>query len=339
VSPLLLIVAMAVPASADAPPIPPPYHSGAGSVCSDCHSMHFSQGHSWTGPDPVSATGALGGDWLGPTGPNRKLLKSASAAELCLACHDGLSQVPDVMMTDVNGLAERAAGFFETPLDVASFKGHNLGSDPNAGIPPSGGWELCYRCHFGGEMATATVTCIDCHSPHGRQSYRNLHWASDPDATPQITAFSSGSGVARYEQDNIGYAAPLADTTWREVSNICIDCHHVFSGPHYTSDGSGNSPYIRHPVTDSERGSRHPLDKVGANTDPANWVNGGQGFSIPRLPYIVSGATSYSEARVVASSNEVFCLSCHKAHGSLNPFGLRWAAYDTAGCQQCHGAK
>ena len=43
-------------------------------------------------------------------------------------------------------------------------------------------------------------------------------------------------------------------------------------------------------------------------------------------------------ASVVAANNEVFCLSCHQAHGSGNAFSLRWSGASglTAACQQCH---
>ena len=59
------------------------------------------------------------------------------------------------------------------------------------------------------------------------------------------------------------------------------------------------------------------------------------------LPFIAPGASTFTSASLVAANNEVFCLTCHKAHGSENPFSLRWdygarTATGTAGCRQCH---
>ena len=152
------------------------------------------------------------------------------------------------------------------------------------------------------------------------------------------------TGLDVYEQANIGYAAPAPGApagTWREVPNVCIDCHHNLSGYYYTRGNVEDGHPVKHPGTDSERGSQEPINKYAWGTDPAHWVAGdpGLGFSVGRLPFIVSGATSYAEATTVAENNEVFCLSCHKAHGSDEESSLRWSYRedgDNAGCQQCH---
>jgi hypothetical protein len=77
----------------------------------------------------------------------------------------------------------------------------------------------------------------------------------------------------------------------------------------------------------------------GAN--PAHWEAGvGSGFSTTRLRFVVSGAADFTAAAVVdARSNGVFCLTCHKAHGSDEAFGMTWPlgdGYRAPGCDQCH---
>ena len=315
-------------------------HFGATLLCSDCHSVHFSESHGFAGG--IVGTGAApGGDWLPSAGPNTYLLKAPSSTELCLTCHDGQSFAPDVVTMDSYGVNERPAGFF-AGLDAPNYKGHRISRNPG-GQPGSS--DLCDRCHFVGSPATASVQCIDCHNPHGNGYYRNLWWASDPGGEPPILASIRGgaTGKARYEAANVAYPAPSAGA-WVEVTNMCIDCHHTFFAPWYTDSGGwvgGFSPYHRHPGTNTESSGLYPINRTGARTDPANWVNGGAGFAVRRLPFVVVGATDFNTATVVAATNQVFCLSCHKAHGSENPFSLRWdygSASPTAaaGCQQCH---
>jgi predicted CXXCH cytochrome family protein len=289
----------------------------------------------------VSRSGVLGGDWLTSVGPNSYLLKAPSATELCLSCHDGQSFAPDVVDSDSYGLTERSAGHFAA-LETPNYKGHKISRDPGG---KAGSSELCDRCHFAGSFGTASVACTDCHNPHGNGYYRNLWWASEPGGEPPILASIRGgvAGRARYEATNVGYPAPSGGT-WVEVTNMCIDCHHTFFGPYYTDNGEwpgGFSPYHRHPGTNTEWGGSYPINRTAAHTDPTNWVNGGAGFTVRRLPFAVVGATDFSTATTVAATNQVFCLSCHKAHGSENPFSLRWdygsgSATAQAGCRQCH---
>lgn len=303
---------------------------GKGLICEKCHVMHYSEDGT---PLPADE------------GPFEHLLIKERSTELCLTCHDGKVDVPDVMgQDDANGLTERAAGFFAS-VNVENEYGHNL----QAG--KIGASALCSSCHSGGSFSTAKMGCTDCHDPHGKDvndslnySYRNLQWASNPDTSPMFKAFVKPdvTGLQTYEQKNVGYPAPDTKTSdWREVSNICFDCHHVFGDDGYTRNSKG--AIIRHPSTDSQRGIREKISKAGlAQTDIEHWQNGtGTGFTIARVPFIVPGATDYAEATTVASktgkiANEVFCLTCHKAHGSAYKASLRWSPDSSLGCQQCH---
>lgn len=291
------------------------FHGEDNLVCDKCHVMHQSE-------DP----------WL---------LNREGITELCLTCHDGKAGTPDVIgKEDINGLLERSAGFFSA-INAPNAFGHDLRADK------VGTQALCSNCHSGGSFSTAKVGCIDCHDPHGRSiddplhSYRNLRSLSKSGDGLIFRAFvrPGVTGLEVYERRNIGYTAPdRRASDWREVTGICFDCHHVFGEDGYTRNPDGVC--IRHPSTDSERGIRETVNRHGAQqTDPECWENGiGTGFAIARVPFIVSGAAEYTDSgtAAVSASNEVFCLTCHKAHGSAYRNSLRWHENSNLGCQQCH---
>ncbi len=322
---------------------------GSDLSCDKCHTMHASSdGDLPTMPDEPSGT---------PEGPNAHLLYKANTTDLCLVCHDGQTNIPDVVGVNVNDIGEnepRAGGRFGGGSGVGNLNGHNLG----AALDMSNGG--CETCHFGGQFSTAEVGCTNCHDAHGstidydydasNYSYRNLQWASDPVNSPQIRAYVdvgvNPPVLDHYMASKVAYPAPSVQSSpWREVSNICLDCHHTFSGDEYTRDSNGKC--IRHPNTDSERDDWANIDigELTGVTDPTHWFDGvGVGFSMARVPFIVPGAIDYAEATAVVNlpgggnTNEVFCLTCHKAHGTEYEFGLRWdyKGGDMEGCQQCH---
>jgi hypothetical protein len=312
------------------------YHNYETLICSDCHVMHASMQHNYDGT--TDGVGNISGfPWA--TTPSQKLLKAADPLDLCLSCHDGMAGIPDVLEADVNGLTERGGGFFNQP-EVLNPRGHNLGRDLAQGFVR----EMCARCHWEGDMATASVTCIDCHSPHGNGNSRNLQWAQSPGSEGPMGLFLSpgATGMARYERENIRYGT-ANDATLREPSNICIDCHHSIMGAS-DIDGDGDGIHELHPVYESETGSLNNINQglVRGTTNPDHWVEGsGVGFDgTQRVPFVVSGALDFASADVIdPETNGVLCLSCHKAHGSANPFGLVWeinGQIDRTGCDQCH---
>ncbi len=310
------------------------HHNGESLICSDCHVMHASMEHNYEGT--TAGDGNVESFPWNPA-PTAKLLKFGDPLDLCLSCHDGMSGVPDVVDSDVNGLNERSAGHFSAP-ETMNPRGHNLGRDLEQGYV----YDFCARCHFGGEVTTASVTCIDCHAMHGNGNPRNLQWASNPGNEPPLGLFNpvGMTGIAKYENANVGYGT-AGDISLREVTNICIDCHHgIMGGFHY-----GGEDYMgRHPIYDSEGGIINVISQGDASgsTNSGHWNDGvGIGFDgTQRVSYLVPGALDYTSATIVdGSMNSVFCLSCHKAHGSDQAFSLVWPVngqIDRTGCDQCH---
>jgi predicted CXXCH cytochrome family protein len=319
-------------ATAIVPDATPRYHIGSTLVCSDCHILHASQSHAY---DPLQPAPSQTIPFPGPASAH--LLRAGDPLDVCLACHDGQSFAPDVVGADCNGLNQRSAGQFGPP-DQANPYGHALGR----GLPPAPG-QLCDRCHFSaGDQKK--VTCVDCHDAHGNGVARNLQWASWPEGTPPLALFTNpaASGLSAYEEVNVSYGT-LDASTLREVTNMCIDCHHVFTGGYYI-DPDGDGIHNRHPSYESERGSANTIrqGEGRGTTDPAHWQGGtGSGFAgTTRVRPVVRGATTYSDGLAVdAARNGVFCLSCHRAHGSQNGFSLVWPApqgVGPMGCDQCH---
>jgi hypothetical protein len=160
------------------------FHQSGSLACSDCHVMHYSEAHSLTGFAPPDVPLAGGG-------PFPRLLRQP-ASQLCLACHDGRTDAPDVLGANA-GAYVRAAGALNRAGDAGEYAasyGHSLGSTD---APPGGAWS--------GNRAGG-LECKHCHVIHGNQYYRNL--TPDPGtATGKFVTSRIGlaySGTAAIQQ-------------------------------------------------------------------------------------------------------------------------------------------
>lgn len=173
------------------------WHTGAGIVCTDCHTQHSSQNNQPMRTDNVAD-------------PAAKLLLRATPLELCLSCHDGSKVSSPDVVTPVSYVDDSAAGAFPNSGGTATTIAHHL-NNPTPEVPPGG-------------TIPMVLTCTTCHDPHGNENYRNLR--SDPTQTgltpvsvlANESVIANGSNPANvYVPSNIIYKSG--------VSLWCEKCH------------------------------------------------------------------------------------------------------------------
>ncbi len=321
------------------------YHTTGTLICSDCHVMHYSEAHTLTGPgQPVIP--------LESGGPFPKLLRQ-SVSNLCLACHDGRADVPDVLGAHAGGYTRSAGGLNKTGDggEYAQANGHSLGSTT---VPPGGTWD---------GNKTEGLQCKHCHDIHGNAYYRNLS-ANPGKATGKFVTYLSGSvyvGTAavqqiaatpmatQYDAGNIRYRQTLVGSTDFGLAEWCAGCHETYHGAGGAGtmggstggDANTGSPWLRHPSRDVTMAQA----VTNKHIDITHWFDTTSPQAMKSRIPIVSPSGSIPGASGT-SDNQVFCGSCHKAHGSNHRAGLIFddetttVAEDGSSlmqtCQQCH---
>jgi hypothetical protein len=344
----ILVLAAAALAVLVAPTFAGEYHASELNVCYDCHTMHYSMQHEWeseTGPI-VPGGVATGGNWLGAGGPYHYLLK-ADANLICLQCHDGQSFAPDVYGDNANPTYVRSAGALNgtpgtyTPgTDYEDRKGHTLDS---TATPP--GYDASLS-GFGAYDPAGGLKCFNCHTQHGRtNAYRNLgprrstspnadfivsysiNTTFDPavDVTVGLPSYTPLGGAPfdqYYAVGSVSYGR--TDTTHgggtlessNNIDRMCSSCHGMFHGGAGDTEIGGIANPLGAGFVEFER---HPTSGVTIGQ-----VGGGHSSLTGRY----ANAASINKVKVYADNQTTFadaspgCVSCHKAHGNKNPFGL-----------------
>ncbi len=307
------------------------FHRNASLVCSDCHTMHFSQQHGYS-PDGSGLFTPLGG-----AGPHEYLLRN-EVNELCLSCHDNQSFAPDVYGPNANTYV-RQAGALNEEGDGNEATGHTLNSTNTApGSNPA--WSNADG-----------LSCANCHFPHGGANYRNL--AGNPgnyeplgrtyavvsyvtgaqDLTKDIFQTAAGPLATHYAYNNVQFNEP--NETKSAYAFFCKGCHTDFHGDKGGAEvgGTTGEEWLRHPNADANIGAL-----------------GGGHSSLATFTGRTNKVQVMSASGVIPSAdNTPSCMSCHKGHGNGNAFGLIFMSgtgtIDEEGddgtsvrgtCKQCH---
>lgn len=334
---VLMVGAVALAAAGD-------FHVGTNLVCSDCHVAHYSQSHGYT----------VGGLFvpLGAGGPHNDLLRD-DPNRLCLACHNGSSFAPDVFGANGGAAGVRQAG----ALNVTT--GHGLSND--AGYDEIDGHTLFSTAMPPGAGTTAYVpgpeglTCVNCHAQHGiATQYRNLLnrgiFAGDTLSyavgTNDLNRDVFERGAAEYTVDRIDFNEPSPRQS--AYAKWCKTCHVDFHGQGGDANMGGQEGGVTSANTNPWK--RHPTADVNIGTPGATFIS-----SLARYAGVTNKVkvldsqglwTGLGGNTTVTPS----CMSCHKAHGNMNGFGLIFMSGtgtvteegDSDGgrynnlCRQCH---
>ncbi len=314
-------------------------------VCSQCHTMHGTQGN-------VSMV------YDGSAIPAPKLLRHQTILQLCLFCHDGNQAGMTPTPPDVWGLlasgqtnpsgGNLCSGGSGNPPCFNDTTNHSVGL---SGVTPPGG-----------TVSFTIFTCVNCHNPHGTPNYRNLRggagandvyagidfsgidvsYSMGSDANKFVNIIA-GTGLDRYETANIIFRKAPANSATEGIQAFCKACHtnfHFAGGEDMMEMGGSSSgdtsftgdEWLRHPtmdVTMSEGGTN-------LHVDYTNWQS-----SLSWRPRVID------PDNISGNGDEMpFCLTCHRAHGSDKHsaliFGDPLAGVGGGGammrdtCQQCH---
>ena len=287
-------------------------------VCSNCHTMHNSQG----GTSMLFTT-------MSGTDPQPMLLKGD-----CVGCHSMVGTenfnsagAPAVLNTAEPTAGVLAGGNFHWVKEPGTDNlGHNvdyINSRDGQFLTDPPGWDDTYR-----SAATAwdanQLTCAGIYGCHGDPTidgtYAGIKGAHHSNLTGTTTGLTTGTsyrflyGITGVEDD--GYETPPvtsansntykgADNSNEDASTIsylCATCHGVFHDRSTISDeATASSPWLRHP------------------TDILLPQTGEYGSYNPTTNYVNEAPVAYTDPTAPTRDTAVvMCLSCHRAHGMGN---------------------
>jgi hypothetical protein len=318
------------------------YHEGVTLNCSDCHVMHPGPRPRGLEPDSPGTVAFVGG------------LLREDVNELCLSCHDGSRRAIDVLGVNQGRRANtlrQAGSLNRLGRDGLAGTGHTLDSlDAAPGSSPA--WRPEEE-----NGAGKGLNCINCHAPHGspgpHRAYRNLRddagnnppgaglvTYNDLPGTNDLSRDVFVRRALRYGEQDVDFNEP--DPKDSAMGRFCAGCHDLFHGspgsPQIGGEGGGaRSGFLRHPSAGvSLGGGREGASSHSLFASRANRVKMMSEIGVWDPP-----------GRDVSPT----CITCHKAHGNGNAFGLIFRSGrgvptedgDTAGgtlehlCAQCHG--
>jgi hypothetical protein len=303
------------------------FHTGGVAACDGCHSMHNSA------ESPV--TGA----------PSGQLLKGTDPSSTCLNCHAG-SGGERILSTDASDFSPGGDFFWLTQSYTNTVEGTPVTSDPDnmghnvVALAFGLSADATNLQAPGGTFISSTLGCEDCHDPHGQ--------VAGGTANGQLPISVSGSygavpvagtiagnyrllGAAPYGV--ITAAAPIAATAGfgeSDTSHVaygqgmaewCASCHTTYDDDLIDKHPSGNLEVLGGTIAGNYNAYVATGDFLGG---------AGATAYLQFVPFerqetdktILAAAVTSTQGP--AASDNVMCLTCHRAHASaFNNIG-RW---------------
>lgn len=342
---LTLILAALMVAGAASVVVAGDFHVGLTLVCQDCHIAHYSQSHGY-------GTGGTGTYVpLGAGGPFTSLLRDEEV-KLCLSCHDNQSTAPDVFGANGGVAGLRQAGGLNidaahglNDIGYSESDGHTLHS---MATPPGAGTSAYVP---GGEG----LVCTNCHAQHGIASqYRNLlnrgifsgDTVSYATGTNDLTKDVFQRGATEYTEDRVDFNEP--NTRMSAYARWCKTCHQDFHGLGGDANMGGQAGGVT--AAHVNPWKRHPTADVNIGTPGATHISNLARYRNATNKVKVMDSQGLWTGAVGDETVTPSCMSCHKAHGNMNVFGLIFMNGYSGGtrteegdggiykdlCRQCH---
>jgi predicted CXXCH cytochrome family protein len=307
------------------------FHEGGVAHCDGCHSMHNSP------ENPVGGT------------PNRTLLKGTDASSTCLNCHEGTGSPTSYHILSTDATAQSPGGDFfwlTQSYTYTNWAGEQTSDPDNTGhnvVATDFGLtvDATNATAPGGTYAAADLGCDSCHDPHGQVN----GGAGDPISVSgsygEVAPAGTIAGNYRLLGDT-GYglaAAPvatIAPTAWGGGYYGESDDHHVAYGANMSEwCASCHGDYIndshKHPAANGEylNGQAAIYNQYVATGDLSGIVDNSY---LALVPFELQETdptvrlTRSTSLQGPDSTNNVMCLTCHRAHASAFNNAMRWDA-------------
>ncbi len=303
------------------------YHVGRLLICSDCHMAHGSQKH---GYQPNTAASDADTTWLGVHSeepPYPYLLRGETVNNACLNCHDGKTDIPDVLGPSANppthgrsagalNLVNAGAHGYTNTMPYTQGTGHTLWSTDlppgaTASAPPIGAEGLecsdCHRVHGSkyfrnmmGDVVTSTATYIH---PSWRGKEVTYEIGAAPSANPS-PKWVLEKMPHNYDNDNVQYLEHAGQDS-SMYGAWCGNCHGNFHGNLTAANIETGGEVVRHPT-------------AGVNFSASGWA-----VADPtRRLKVMSQSGAWALTTGLPADMTPSCFTCHKSHGNANKFGL-----------------